>query len=125
MKKRIKVFLLLIIILFGYRIFNDHINNNQANVVTKYVDYHFRNNDLLNEHYRKHGIEMGYKSALAYEKAASDIVNNPDALYKLEKEDNDYVYFLESSNEIVFVSRDGYIRTYFVSNSGKSYFNNQ
>ncbi|MBR4165404.1 MAG: PASTA domain-containing protein, partial [Lachnospiraceae bacterium] len=56
-----------------------------------YITYRFRSSRLLNEHYQKHGIEMGFSSASAYEKAASDVINNPDALCKREKEDNDFV----------------------------------
>ena len=92
---------------------------------TEYVEYTFRNSKLLKEHYQKHGIEMGFDSKEEYEKAASDVANNPDALHKLEKEDGDDVYYLEETNEFVVVSTDGYIRTYFCPDSGKKYFDKQ
>lgn len=85
----------------------------------------FRNADLLNEHYQKHGIEMGFTSATAYEAAARKVVQNSNSLHKLEAEDGDDVYYLENTNEFVIVSTDGYIRTYFKPNEGKSYYDRQ
>lgn len=66
----------------------------------------FRNADLLNEHYQKHGVEMGFSSATAYENAASNVVNNSNSLHKTETEDGDDVYYLESTNEFVIVSTE-------------------
>ena len=40
-------------------------------------------------------------------------VKNSAALHKTEAEDGDGVYYLESTNELVIVSTDGYIRTFF------------
>ena len=77
------------------------------------------------EHFRKHGIEMGFATEEEYQKAASDVANNPDALHKLEKDDKDDVYYLEETNEFVVVSVDGFIRTYFCPDSGKKYFDKQ
>lgn len=85
----------------------------------------FRNADLLNEHYQKHGVEMGFSSATAYENAARNVVNNSNSLHKNEAEDGDEVYYLESTNEFVIVSTDGYIRTYFKPNDGIDYYNRQ
>ncbi len=83
----------------------------------------FRNEKTLREHYKKHGIEMDFDSPEAYVAAANAVVNNPAALHKNEKEDGDDVYFLEDTGEIVFVSTDGYLRTYFLSDL--DYFNRQ
>ena len=91
----------------------------------EYIVYHFRTNKLLNDHYKKHGIEMGFKSAAAYEKAACDVINNPDALSKREKEDNDFVFYVVATNEFVVLSTDGYIRTYFLPSAGKAYYDRQ
>ncbi|MCR5507335.1 MAG: hypothetical protein K6F34_01475 [Lachnospiraceae bacterium] len=85
----------------------------------------FRNRRLLNEHYEKHGMDMGFKSAEEYERAAAAVTLNPDALHKKEAEDGDDVYYLEATNEFVIVSTDGYIRTYFLPDSGIKYFNKQ
>jgi len=89
------------------------------------VTYVFRNSRLLNDHYEKHGIEMGFASAAEYEAAASAVITNPAALFKTEKEDGDYIYYLEETNEFVVLSTDGYIRTYFNPGSGKAYFDRQ
>ncbi len=85
----------------------------------------FRNTRLRQEHYEKHGIEMGFTSPEDYEQAAAAVVQNKDALHKLEEEDGDDVYYLESTNEFVIVSTDGYIRTYFYPSNGKDYFDRQ
>lgn len=90
-----------------------------------YVEYYFRNEDLLEQHYEKHGMEMGFESMEAYEEAASAVVYHPDVLTKTEKEDGDYVYYVEESNEFVVISQDGYIRTYFNPSAGIDYFNRQ
>lgn len=85
----------------------------------------FRNNTLLEEHFEKHGIEMGFSSAKEYEMAAAKVVNNPNALHKTEAEDFDDVYYIENTNEFVIVSTDGYIRTYFNPRDGIDYYNRQ
>ncbi len=87
--------------------------------------YYFRSRKLLDQHYEKHGIDMGFASAEQYESAADAVVQNPEALHKTEKEDGDDVYYLEKTNEFVVVSTDGYIRTYFCPDSGLAYFNRQ
>lgn len=87
--------------------------------------YQFRNQARLDEHYEKHGREMGFASAKDYEAAASAVITNPNALFKTEAEDGDYVYYIESSNELVILSTDGYIRTYFNPSSGIKFFNKQ
>ena len=87
--------------------------------------YYFRSNKLLTQHYEKHGIDMGFDSKEAYEKAASDVINNPAALHKTEAEDGDYVYYVEETNEFVVLSKDGYIRTYFWPSAGKAYYDRQ
>ena len=85
----------------------------------------FRNARLLNDHYEKHGKEMGFASAKEYEKAAAAVALDPSALHKTEAEDGDDVYYLKATNEFVIVSTDGYIRTYFKPDSGIKYFNKQ
>lgn len=93
--------------------------------ISEYVEYTFKSKKLLNQHYEKHGIDMGFASAEEYEKAASDVINNPDALSKLEKEDGDGVFYIEDTNEFVILSTEGYIRTYFLPDAGKSYYDRQ
>ena len=85
----------------------------------------FRSDSLLDQHYEKHGIDMGFASAEEYEAAACKVLANPDTLHKIEAEDGDDVYYLESTNEFVVVSKDGYIRTYFLPSDGIKYYNRQ
>lgn len=87
--------------------------------------YSFRKAEYLQEHFEKHGAEFGFATAEEYLAGANRVVASPEALHKLEGEDGDDVYYLESGNEIVFVSTDGYIRTYFKPNDGKAYFDRQ
>lgn len=87
--------------------------------------YTFRSEKLLLDHYKKHGIDMGFDSAEAYAAAANEVIHNPDALHKLEAEDGDDIYYLEETNEFVVVSTDGYIRTYFNPDKGIDYYNRQ
>ena len=89
------------------------------------AQYTFRNEKLLLEHFEKHGEDMGFDSPEESEKAASKVVNNPEVLHKIEAEDGDDIYYLEETNEFVVVSTDGYIRTYFKPDAGKSYFDRQ
>lgn len=89
------------------------------------VSLRFRSKSLLEQHYQKHGIEMGFASAEEYEKAAAAVPANPAALHKTEKEDGDDVYYIEATNEFVVVSTDGYIRTYFLPDAGRNYFDRQ
>ena len=85
----------------------------------------FRKKKYLDEHYEKHGVEMGFVSAEEYLAAANKVLDNPNVLHKKEKEDNDEVYYLEETNEFVVVSDDGYIRTYFYPSAGIDYYNRQ
>lgn len=89
------------------------------------IDVSFRNEELLNEHYQKHGKAMGFSSAKRYEKAAQSVVKNKKSLHKTEAEDGDDVYYLKSTNEFVVVSTDGCIRTYFKPEDGIDYYNRQ
>ncbi len=92
---------------------------------TPAATYKFRSKTLLNQHYEKHGKEMGFASAEEYEKAAAAVPNSPNVLHKTEKEDGDDVYYIESTNEFVVISTDGYIRTYFNPDNGIDYYNKQ
>ncbi len=85
--------------------------------------YTFRSSRQLTQHFEKHGGEVGAKSENEYVDMANAVINNPSSLYKTEAEDGDHIYFLKSSGEIVFVSTDGFIRTYFISD--EDYFNRQ
>ena len=94
-------------------------------ITVKKAAYTFRSDALLTEHFEKHGIAMGYATKEAYAEGANRVIASPEALCKTEAEDGDLVYYLESTNEIVFLSLDGYIRTYFQPDSGIEYYNRQ
>ena len=98
-------------------------------ITEAYVEYHFRNAKLLNEHFDKHGAEFDglydFRTAEDYEKGASDVINNPDSLYKTEADDGDGIFYLEDTNEIVFLASDDVIRSYFRPSAGKKYFDKQ
>ena len=103
-------------------------SDSQTVVEEQYVQeitYSFRNDKLLNDHYEKHGKEMGFDSAESYEAAANEVIHHPDTLHRIEEEDGDDVYYLEENNGFVIVSIDGYIRTFFYPDDGLEYFNRQ
>ena len=128
MNKRLPYFLIgLIIVMIAYFAITMDLGTEEPDPAGdgEYIEYTFRNSNLLNDHFNKHGIEMGFSTAEDYEKAASDAANNPDALHKLEKDDGDDVYYVEETNEFVVISKDGFIRTYFCPDSGKKYFDKQ
>jgi len=88
-----------------------------------YKEYTFRYDNLLQSHYEKHGIDMGFDSPEEYLAAANAVVNNPNALHKYEKEDGDDIYYIKDTKEFVVVSTDGYIRTYYYASY--AYYNRQ
>lgn len=102
-------------------------NLNDDNIQSEHVEnsYTFRKQSLFEQHFEKHGAEMGYSTKEEYLAGANRVINNPDSLHKTEAEDGDDIYYLESTNEIVFVSQDGYIRTYFSPSRGIDYYNKQ
>ncbi len=85
--------------------------------------YQFRKARYLTEHFQKHGEEFPYDTEEEYLQAANNVINNPEALHKLEAEDGDDVYYVEDTSEFVVVSTDGYIRTYFKASI--DYYNRQ
>ncbi|MDU2490388.1 MAG: zinc-ribbon domain containing protein [Clostridium celatum] len=89
------------------------------------ISLEFRNETLWQDHFEKHGSEFGYKSKEEYLKGANEVINSSTSKHKIEAEDGDEIYYNEEKNEIVFVSKDGYIRTYFKPNDGINYYNRQ
>lgn len=96
-----------------------------SKTATPAYQYSFRKAEYLQEHFDKHGAEFGYATADEYLAGANRVAASPEALHKLEAEDGDDVYYLESTNEFVIVSTDGYLRTYFKPDDGKAYFDRQ
>lgn len=85
----------------------------------------FRSEELLEEHFEKHGKEMGYGSPEEYLAGANAAIHYSAVLHKTEKEDGDDVYYVQSTNDFVVVSTDGFIRTYFRPEDGIAYYNRQ
>ena len=84
----------------------------------------FRNDNLWEEHFLKHG-EFGYTTKEDYLEGANEVVTSASSKHKQEAEDGDDIYYDAENNEIVFVSKDGYIRTYFKPSDGIEYYNRQ
>lgn len=89
------------------------------------LTYTFRNEELLQQHYEKHGNEFTYSTIEEYVLGANRVIASKDALTKTEAEDGDLIFYLEETNEIVFLSGDGYIRTYFKPKDGIRYYERQ
>ena len=85
----------------------------------------FRNDNLWEEHFLKHGGEFGYTTKEDYLEGANEVVTSASSKHKQEAEDGDDIYYDVENNEIVFVSKDGYIRTYFKPSDGIEYYNRQ
>ena len=85
----------------------------------------FRNDNLWEEHFLKHGGEFGYTTKEDYLEGANEVVTSASSKHKQEAEDGDDIYYDAENNEIVFVSKDGYIRTYFKPTDGINYYNRQ
>lgn len=121
--------LLVILSVFIGKVFNiDILNLWQASSYTNEQNIsslQFRNEKLLDEHFIKHGNEFGYSTKLEYLEGANRVINSSSSLRKQEGEDGDEIYYDKNSNEIVFVSKDGYIRTYFKPTEGIEYYNRQ
>lgn len=94
-----------------------------ADVEPAVTGYSFRKPRYLTEHFEKHGAEFPYATQEEYLLGANNVIQNPNALHKLEAEDGDDVYYVESTREFVIVSTDGYIRTYFLADL--DYYNRQ
>ena len=119
-KKYGSLVLITLIILISFVITNMGSNDNESNssdtssnIVSddgSGQSYHFRNDNLLNQHFQKHGNEFSYST------------KEEKALHKTESKDGDDVYYVEDTNEFVVLSTDGYIRTYFKPSGGKSYY---
>ncbi|MBR1752065.1 MAG: hypothetical protein IJ740_14560 [Ruminococcus sp.] len=91
------------------------------------ITYFFRSDKQYESHYEKHGAEFGDITKEEYLKKANALIKNTSdtILHKIEKEDGDYVFYDSENNEILFLSGDGYIRTYFKPSGGMDYYNRQ
>ncbi len=89
------------------------------------IEYFFRDGEKLQEHFEAHGKETNCDTLDEYLIKANKVIVNPDAKTKVETDqnDDDMVYYLSETGEIVFVSTDGFIRTYFIADA--EYFEKQ
>jgi len=94
---------------------------------SEYIEYSFRSKKLFDDHYKKHGKEFGNITQEEYLKLANDLLNSESdtILHKTEKEDGDDVYFDTETGYFLVLSKDGYIRTFFIPSQGKAYFDRQ
>lgn len=94
--------------------------------VTEEVNYSFRSKQLYDSHYKKHGDEFGDITQEEYLEKANELIDNQsDSVLRKRSDDNDYLYFNKDTNEFLVLSEDGYIRTYFIPNSGIKYWERQ
>jgi hypothetical protein len=97
--------------------------NAELESVQNSFTYRFKSTDELKEHFIKHGRECNCKTPRKYLKTANKIIKSKKSLKKFEKDDGDTVYFNKRLNGIVFVSKKGYIRSFYLSDI--DYFNRQ
>ncbi len=85
----------------------------------------FRTPEKLLKHFLEHGEETACESAEEYLIKANAVVTNPQTKTKHEtdEDDNDKIYYLSQTGEIVFVGLEGYIKTYFIADD--EYFERQ
>ncbi len=124
MNKKILPIVIILFLIFtvSYQFVSNGNDTNNTAYTDDYESCAFRNDKLLEEHYRKHGADMGYASQEDYLDGACNVVNDKESLHKNES-DGDDIYYLEDTNEYVVVSTDGYIRTYFYPDDGIAYYN--
>jgi pyocin large subunit-like protein len=123
------VFVAIVVLVIGAisLLSSDNKSDTSANTYKSqsYSEYSFSSEQALQDHFNKHGSEFGYSTKEEYLQGAINVIENPASLKEIEKEDGDIVYYLQSTNEIVFVSPSGTIRTYFRPDDGIDYFNRQ
>ena len=86
----------------------------------------FRTQSLYDEHYKKHSAEFGDITQAEYLTLANELIRSGSAnvLHKTES-DGDKLYFDKETGYFAVLSKDGYIRTLFVPDSGIKYWEKQ
>lgn len=102
---------------------NNEINDsNDKSEVTE--QYSFRNDKLMDIHYKKHKDEFGDITIDEYLEGANNLINQlSDTVLTKTEDDGDTLYYDTKTWEFVVLSNDGYIRTYFIPEDGIDYFN--
>ena len=85
----------------------------------------FRTPEKLIKHFEEHKKATACKTVEEYLIKANAVIQNPKVKIKIEtdEDDNDKVYYLSQTGEIVFISEDGFIRTYYIADD--EYFERQ
>ncbi len=114
--------LIILLVLFTIFYISDYVLNHPASPYAQ-QELGFIDEDSLKQHYKKHGIEMGFASADEYVRRANEVIKGN--VLSTRQDDNDIAYFNEESEEFVVVSPQGFIRTYFIPDTGIEYFKKQ
>ncbi len=125
MQRKIRFIVLTIVfaIMTGVYI-SDYLNKYQSESAhISQQEFSFKNKDSLDSHFKKHGIEMGFKNANEYLKRANEVIKGKNIHTK--QEDNDIAYFNTETGEFVVLSPQGIIRTFFIPDDGIKYFKAQ
>ena len=96
---------------------------NNLTKVQNAFQFRFKNNEELKEHFIKHGRECNCKTPKKYLKTANKIIKSKKSLKRKGKDDGDTVYFNKKTGGIVFLSQQGVIRSFYISDI--TYFNRQ
>lgn len=102
---------------------------NPAGMPTENIGFAYAkcfNHSTLIKHYNEHGADVGASSAREYEQLAIDFANDVDnVLHDSFIDDNGSTHkYSYETHEFVIVREDGTIVTYFIPDSGDSYWEN-
>ncbi len=88
--------------------------------------YTFRNEARYDEHFRKHGSEFGSITKEQYLDLANKLIasKSKSVLHKTS-EDGDSLFYDKDKNYFLVLSSDGFIRTFFIPDSGMKYWEKQ
>jgi len=78
----------------------------------------------LEQHFRKHGGEMGFAAKEDYLRAAQALVRGGPGVETLRR-GGDTLFFKEQTNEFAVLSSRNVIRTYFRPDGGRRYWERQ
>lgn len=88
--------------------------------------YTFRSEKLFSDHYKKHGAEFGKITKEEYLKLANELIaSKSDNVLHKEAADGDRLFFDKEKGWFLVISKDGYIRTFFIPKAGIDYWNRQ
>lgn len=128
---RVIAFLLMILFVTSCSVNNNQKQSDKSDVVTETekaqaTQYGFRTSVLWEDHFSKHGAELGKITKEQYLQMANDLINSKSksVLTKYE-DDGDKLFYDVNKNEFLVLSTDGYIRTFFKPDDGLDYYNKQ